>query len=759
MSDLAAHRYRPGQPVVAVVEEIFSFGIFVRVEGDTPAYIRQRELTLAGNVDPRLVVTEGEELRAVVVALPEPGRRLELSVRQAAPDPWEIFAGQFQERQTLMGTVKWISGRGAVIEVVPGVDGLVPSHELAPWSVEQPGELLWVGDQVQAMITHLDPRNKRLRLSIRQEMLHQARVQQFVSQLQSQDEEAESIQDIETTEPEERIALDLKALGRALVLDDHDGVREELVVWLERNGCPADGFGQLQDALDATHEREYGLLFVDLDLDGQDGLDFVRAIRVSDSDPQIIVMSIPEWLADRMQELVDLGARGVLTKPLDMDEVREILNRLSRGEQIDLTSSSVAKQDGETRNSFARLAQEIRDITPLATRLAAGVHELVQLAVAELGVLFSLEPDSRQIQIAAQAGNLPLNEQSVFALSASPVGDLIRHGGELYSTGISPGNQRRFHKLLEVVRFQSCLGVPVPALGQVEHALLLFHRQPDAFPRHLLRDAHAISMLLSVALEREALEARIHEASPFLLGGQLATGFGHDVYNKMSALELQVRNLKASCAQLLGQGEEGITQSDHTADLPQEVQRLLDTTLDLKETVSAFRDLVRAEDRVEVDVNVVVQRAERLLVDIARKERISIELDLAPDLPPVIGSTVRLQQVFLNVMHNAIQQIGLKAENWAGTPRTLTVSTGHDERPQPTVWARFADTGPGIHRQLWNNIFALGFSTRPDGTGLGLFIARSLMAWMGGQIAVERGPVPSGTVVRVELPILQRGTR
>ncbi len=207
----------------------------------------------------------------------------------------------------------------------------------------------------------------------------------------------------------------------------------------------------------------------------------------------------------------------------------------------------------------------------------------------------------------------------------------------------------------------------------------------------------------------------------------------------------------------MDQGEEGIAQSENAADLPQDVQRLLDTTMDLKETVSAFRDLVRAEDRVEMDVNVVAQRAERLLQDIARKERISIELDLAPDLPQVIGSAVRLQQVFLNVMLNAIQQTGLKAEKWDETPRKLTVTTGHDERPDPIVWARFADTGPGIHRQLWKSIFALGFSTRPGGTGLGLFIAHSLMMWMGGRIAVERGPVPSGTVVRVELPVPQRG--
>ncbi len=759
MSDLARHQYTLGQTVVAVVDEIFPFGIFVRVDGDTPAYIRQRELTLAGNVDPRLAVSEGEELQAVVIAPVEPGRQLELSVRQAKPDPWEIFATQFDERQTITGTVKWVAARGVVIEAMPGVDGFISVHELAPWPVERPDELLWIGDEVQAMITHLDPQNKRLRLSIRQEMLHQARVQQFVSQLQSRDEEAEPVRDADGSTTEEHVALDLAALGRALVLDDHAGVRQELVVWLERNGCPADGFGQIEEALQATQERTYDLLFVDLDLHGQDGLNFVSALQESDSDSQIIVMSIPEWLADRMEELIRLGVLGVLTKPLEMDDVRGMLGLLARGEQIDWISVTAPTPTDEPSNTFGRIAQEMRGGTPLAARLAAGVQELVRLTRAELGVLFHLDPDSGQMQVTARAGKLRLAEQGVYALAASPVGDLIRQGSELHAAGISASSRRRFHKLLEVVRFQSCLGVSVPALGQVEHALFLFHRQPDALPRHLLRDAHAIATLLSVALERDALETRLQEASPFLLGGQLATGFGHDVYNKMSALELQVRNLKAACAQIAEGRSEGFSQRDGAAALSQDMQRLLDTTMDLKETAGAFRDLVRAEDRVETDLNEVAQRAERLMLDIARKERVSIELELAPDLPKVIGSPVRLQQVFLNVMYNAIQQTGLKAERWTDTPRKLRVITGHDEQPEPTAWVRFADTGPGIHRRLWRSIFALGFSTRPGGTGLGLFIARSLMSWMGGHIAVERGPVPVGTVMRIDLPVPQARAR
>jgi two-component system sensor histidine kinase FlrB len=72
------------------------------------------------------------------------------------------------------------------------------------------------------------------------------------------------------------------------------------------------------------------------------------------------------------------------------------------------------------------------------------------------------------------------------------------------------------------------------------------------------------------------------------------------------------------------------------------------------------------------------------------------------------------------------------------------------------VQARFSDTGPGIHRQLWEKIFALGFTTRAGGSGLGLYIARSLMGSMGGRIVLEESLVPLGTTFLVELPAAEK---
>jgi len=118
----------------------------------------------------------------------------------------------------------------------------------------------------------------------------------------------------------------------------------------------------------------------------------------------------------------------------------------------------------------------------------------------------------------------------------------------------------------------------------------------------------------------------------------------------------------------------------------------------------------------------------------------------------VIGSNIGLQQVFLNLMLNAVQQM----ERQPDGRRALEIATVHEAGDGTRlVKVRFSDSGPGIHRQLWDKIFALGFTTRPGGSGLGLYIAKSLVESMGGRISVEESLVPLGTTFSVEVPAVE----
>jgi signal transduction histidine kinase/DNA-binding NarL/FixJ family response regulator/predicted RNA-binding protein with RPS1 domain len=753
VNDRVTPRCEPGQVVTAVVERVFSYGVFAHLTDGTPAYVRQRELTLAGNIDPQQVVSEGQEFRAAVLALPQAGRRLELSIRRAEPDPWEAFVRQYRVKHTVTGTVKWISSRGVFIEIIPGVDGFIPAHELAPWSVDQPADLLWIGDQVEAMITHLDRKNKRVQLSIRQQMLHLVRVQEFVQHLQAEPALDEPSPEMEQVEVDVRVVVDLKPLRRVLVLDDDPAVRETLTVWLRNHGCQADQVGNSEEGLAHLHHAEYGVALVDLDLAGHDGIEFIRALCQSHLDMHVLVMSIPEWIAERSQELESLQVTGVFVKPLNPDEVLDTLARLAEGEMVGPFRATAFGQGHEAAEPFQQVASTVRSGIPLEDRLEAGVADLVRLTRAEQGVLFHLDPVSQQGSIAALAGVLSVNYEGVRVLAASPVKDVIVNRNEVFEPRLTAQVRLRFQKLLDVVAFGSCVGVPVAALGNVEHALFLFHREPEAFSRYRLRDAQAMAILLGAALENEAVEQRIQSTNPFLLSGQLAAGFGHDVFNKMSALEFQVRNLRTRCGQMVQETDEQAAPGAFDyAEAAQDLDRLFQTTLDLRKTVEAFRELIRAENQTAIDVNQVVQQAALLLQLTSEGRQVHLEIKPAPGLPLVVGNPVRLQQVFLNLMLNATQHTIEQQKRWPYGLALLQVTVGIDSNAERPVWIRFTDTGPGIHCRLWEDIFALGFSTRPKGTGLGLFIARSLVESMGGAIRVEQSYIPLGTTFRVELP-------
>jgi signal transduction histidine kinase len=111
----------------------------------------------------------------------------------------------------------------------------------------------------------------------------------------------------------------------------------------------------------------------------------------------------------------------------------------------------------------------------------------------------------------------------------------------------------------------------------------------------------------------------------------------------------------------------------------------------------------------------------------------------------------RLQQAFINVMLNAIQQIG--AYNRPGG--LLVVTTRHDstDNPRP-VKITFDDDGPGIHHHMRERIFERGITTREGGAGLGLFTTRSLVEALGGTIRVADSTMFVGSSFLIELPVL-----
>jgi len=149
-------------------------------------------------------------------------------------------------------------------------------------------------------------------------------------------------------------------------------------------------------------------------------------------------------------------------------------------------------------------------------------------------------------------------------------------------------------------------------------------------------------------------------------------------------------------------------------------------------------------DRELVNVNEIIREMMLLLHSEATQYAVLVRTELAADLPQVMGDRVQLQQVLMNLMINSID--AMKDVEGA---RELTIQSQTGETGQ--VLISVSDTGVGLPPQQADKIFEAFFTTRTDGTGMGLLISRSIVESHGGRLWAAYNS-PRGATFQFTLP-------
>jgi two-component system NtrC family sensor kinase len=146
----------------------------------------------------------------------------------------------------------------------------------------------------------------------------------------------------------------------------------------------------------------------------------------------------------------------------------------------------------------------------------------------------------------------------------------------------------------------------------------------------------------------------------------------------------------------------------------------------------------------DVDINDTLKQTIALLENFARTNNIEIPTDLSPDLPIIASDQARLQQVFLNLINNAIDAIGKDGE--------IQVKSRCSDS---FIKVEIEDNGPGIPQDKQKKVFDPFYTTKETGkgTGLGLWVSYDIIEKMGGKIRLV-SEVGKGTTFTVELPIV-----
>ena len=165
-----SRRYPRETRLFGKVTNITDYGAFVEVEQGIECLVHVSEMDWTNkNVDPKKVVTLGDEVEVMVLEIDEDRRRISLGMKQCKPNPWEDFSGTHKKGDKVRGAIKSITDFGVFIGLSGGIDGLVHLSDLS-WNEtgEEAVRRFKKGDEVEALVLAIDTERERISLGIKQ---------------------------------------------------------------------------------------------------------------------------------------------------------------------------------------------------------------------------------------------------------------------------------------------------------------------------------------------------------------------------------------------------------------------------------------------------------------------------------------------------------------------------------------------------------------------------------------------------------------
>jgi PAS domain S-box-containing protein len=423
-----------------------------------------------------------------------------------------------------------------------------------------------------------------------------------------------------------------------------------------------------------------------------------------------------------------------------------------QGFVLDVTDRKHAEMEIRRRNrellALNAIAETLSQSSALQDMLARAILKIAELFNADLGAVYLLDEPAQILKRVAAVGH-----RSEYARNVPPIevsASLLEQIRQARAT-LLPGSSLVLPEVFREVQRQE--GVQVSQIAvlwakdRIIGALAISCREVRDFSSAELNLLAAVGNQIASTVDKSVLLEETREAYQSLrlaqeqllqsekmaAVGQLISGVAHELNNPLTAI--------LGYSQLLKSEEFANARgSDYLEKLYKQAQR----THRIVQNLLSFSRQQKPE-RSSVQINQILEDTLILREYDMKANRVRIHREFDPKLPSISGDFHQLQQVFLNILNNAVDATTEKGD--AGEIWIRTGTEGNRLRVE------FTDNGPGVRDP--HRVFDPFYTTKPvgKGTGLGLSICYGIIKEHGGEIQVRNSP-PLGATFTIQIPVL-----
>ncbi|MEM7532214.1 MAG: S1 RNA-binding domain-containing protein [Chloroflexota bacterium] len=796
--------FEVGSIINVEITRILPIGVRVKLPNGHQGLIRDREIGWANSANGRansqpktvnyLQKTHKPSKQSLKQALKVGERRkalvlnnnlqtLELSLRLAESDPWEVLEEHYQKDQIVSGVITNVVHFGVFVELEPAVTGLLHITQI-PFSGHL-DERFWIGDHVRVLVDTIDVQRRRIGLSLmglrqRQRQVFApasyAKTETQVASVLSSTQDNINLYTVEVAVQQTGYTHSSVSSPLAVVVIEDDSEQNKATCrWFQQAGHQVTNAFTGVDGLALIEQHKPDLVVTDVRLPEMDGIGVVQnAIKQR---PQTHFVLTTDWATadERCDDLDALAEKGatLLVKPLLPEDFTEMLQaffdqrtqrhprrlgeepveyRVSNIDDSAKNEHSINQPSVYSANPTQRFQESARSTVTGPKTNSSGtkagpstqsehdIHQLTtalrQFTHASRVIVFKVDSYQRQVTLLSETRTASYKTDVLSDLIHSPVRDVAEDQLMVKIPNIQQAEA--YTKYLKpLLDFQACMGVPV--LNDLQHcyALFVFWAQPVSFSSSVEYMVESTARAVGAAIEKQQHYEHIAEMQRLALMGHLSRALVHEVNHHLSPINFTLDTLGEAMKELneLLQ-KDSPSNADMVADVLDEANELIgqlnQSTRNLTRTSRMFGRVTVQDQEGMVRIDETVRTAIELVRDLADRSKIRLHLVPPERLLMTRMKASQLQQIVLNVLLNAIQHIAIFAEEQgpqvSGGQIEITLQTSNRSNNrhglqgangETVIQIEIGDDGPGIHRSLWEQIFELGFTTR-QGEGSGM---------------------------------------